>query len=64
MAFELSYRASQYVSSIVLSEVWARRTEECGIGGFVYSVRLYTLSSRLGREASLLSEFPDVSKGM
>jgi len=60
----LSYRAWQYTSNFVLSEVWARRTEKGGIGGFVYSVLMPAVSSRLGREAWLLSEFRDVSKGM
>ena len=30
----------------------------------MYFVLMPAVSSRLGREASLLSEFPDVSKGM
>jgi hypothetical protein len=55
----------QYTSSFVLSEVWFL--------GELKSVELEVLftpfscptpSSRLGHEASLLSDFPDVSKGM
>lgn len=37
--------------SFILSEVFSRGTEECGVGCFVYSVLLScTVSSRLARE--------------